>query len=151
MNYLAMREHYENEESLSKEEAFKKAIEEYKDLQLIKLPMAYNCDFAAVKKGERFDEVVGVMEVKCRKGKFGQYPDLLISKNKIDGVINRWNLKKFWFVIAIRWDDKDVYYQWRPSHTDDHKVVIGGRKDRGDWQDTEPVYLIENKHFREFT
>ena len=142
-----MREHYENEASLTAEGAFKKDIEAKKGYKLVKLPMIYNADFAAIKPVGNYDQVVGVMELKCRKGDFGKYPSLLISKNKIDSVISRWNLKKHWFVIAVRWDDKDVFYQWRDCH--DHEVVLGGRSDRQDWQDSEPVYLIENKFFKE--
>jgi hypothetical protein len=144
-----MRELYEDEASLSKEEQFAMEIERVKGYQLIKLPMVYNADFAAIKpeNNGHYETVVGVLELKCRKGNFGRYPSLLISKNKIDSIVSRWNLKKHFFVIAVRWDDVDVYYQWRG--TDDHEVVIGGRSDRRDWQDREPVYMIHNEYFKE--
>jgi hypothetical protein len=52
------------------------------------------------------------------------------------------------FVLCVRYQDADASYRWDPK--DIHQVVIGGRTDRGDWQDTEPVYLIDHKLFKKF-
>ncbi len=98
-------------------------------LTLAKLPVAYEVDFA-VARGER---VVGVAEVKVR-GRY--YATLMVSLHKAQA------LRRFaadglraWLVLCV---PGGVYVR-RLTPDERLDIRMGGRTDRGDWQDVEPV------------
>lgn len=145
-----MRAMLETSEDLNREEQFALDLQTKKKIQLVKLPIKLYADYAMVKHDKEIDRdvVYGLVEIKIRNMTFGQHPTFMISKGKIDRIVNDWNLDRFMFVLCVRYIDTDASYRWDPN--DLHQVVIGGRTDRGDWQDTEPVYLIDHKLFKRF-
>ena len=107
-----------------------------------KLPIRYGVDFAIITNGE----ITAWAEVKCRNNSSALYPTLMISAAKIwQGVYTSINTGKPFFVVA-EWTDKIGFI--RIETVKDIKIGFGGRTDRGDTQDIEPVYLIPIKAFK---
>ena len=107
-----------------------------------KLPKSYAIDFGMVRQ----KEVAAWVEVKCRDNPMGQYPTLAISLKKITtGLeLSEWTTKPF--LLVVRWTDATAYMH--VSTRDQFTVEIGGRKDRGDWQDMEPMAHFPTESFQ---
>lgn len=94
-------------------------------------PRSYQMDWLLMNKTLRY-----FLEIKRRNVKHDEYPTLLLSAHKWDygrGMAERFGVG---FLLAIEyqdgiwiWDTKDI----KPN------VKMGGRMDRGDDQDMEPV------------
>lgn len=94
-----------------------------------KLPVAYEVDFCVL----RDERVIGVVEVKVRTR---AYDTLLVSLHKAQA------LRRFAACGLIAWLLVQVpagLYARRVLPDEPLDVRWGGRKDRGDWQDMEPV------------
>lgn len=111
----------------------------------VKLPLRYEIDFAMVDG----DKICAFAEVKCRTNPFGQYPTLMISAAKLISGITLSGMTGCPFWLIVQWTDKvgalevDSISKWRMS--------IGGRRDRGDDQDIEPVVHIPTTAFKILT
>jgi hypothetical protein len=120
---------YESAHDRERERAVAEATFGPHGLSVRKLPLAYEVDFAVL-RGER---VVGVVEVKVR-GR--AYETLLLSLHKLQALQRcaRSGLRA-WVLVSV---PEGVYAQRiRPDEPVD--VRWGGRTDRGDPQDVEPV------------
>lgn len=106
-----------------------------------KLPIRYGVDFLVF----RNDVAHAWIEVKCRNNPKDQYPDLMISVAKILEGIKTSQMTGLPFVLVIEWTD--VVGTLRIHNTDGFKMGWGGRDDRGDAQDQEPVFHIPTAHF----
>lgn len=106
-----------------------------------KLPIRYGVDFMIFRNETPFKWV----EVKCRNNPKDQYPDLMISVAKIVGGINLSEKTGIPFVLVIDWSD--CICSLRIYNTDGFKMSWGGRADRNDAQDMEPVFHIPTAHF----
>lgn len=105
------------------------AVVEPYGLKAMKLPRTYEVDYGVT----RGDELVGVAEVKVR-GR--AYDTLMLSLHKAQA------LRRFaheglraWLVACV---PSGVYVR-RISARERFDIRLGGRTDRGDWQDVEPV------------
>jgi len=106
-----------------------------------KLPIRYGVDFAIIKDGE----ITAWVEVKCRFNESDKYPTLMISAAKIwQGVYTSINTGKPFFVVA-EWTDKIGFT--KIETVEGLSLGFGGRTDRNDSQDVEPVYFIPIKIF----
>lgn len=127
-----MRPTYESGADLAAEQAAIGVAAQTWGASYAKLPNQYRVDFAVL----RNKSIVAWAEVKCRKHPHGQYPTLILSLAKhIAGVEMERQTDKPFLVLA-RWQDRLGYI--RPSQGS-YEVCIGGRTDRNDWQDIEPV------------
>lgn len=106
-----------------------------------KLPIRYGVDFIIFRNEAPFK----LVEVKCRNNPRDQYPDLMISVAKIVEGIKLSELMGIPFVLVVEWSD--CIGSLRIYNTDGMKVSWGGRNDRGDPQDMEPVYHINTAWF----
>jgi len=104
----------------------------------IKLPKAYNVDYLiSTRKGPR-----AWIEVKCR-GRW--YDEMLISLNKVYAGQRHAEMTGLPFIMMycvgddIRWIDLTNASLRGESGL---KLSVGGRTDRGDSQDVEPVVMI---------
>jgi hypothetical protein len=120
---------YESARDRELERAVAGAAFEPHGLSVRKLPLAYEVDFAVL-RGER---VIGVVEVKIR-GR--AYETLMLSLHKLQA-LRRYagSGLRAWLLVSV---PAGVYAKRiRPDEPID--VRWGGRTDRGDPQDVEPV------------
>ena len=91
--------------------------------------------------------ILGFGEIKVRTNTHDTYPTYMLSLEKWQvGVALRKNLRlPVW--LFVQFSDK---LMWAPfDHTDTIEVGMGGRFDRGDKDDLEPVVLIPMNLFEE--
>lgn len=142
---------YESEETLMAEEEVKRKIEAQWKIKLIKLPVKTRFDFFM--KGPS-GEGIGFAEVKCRSCKKSDYATYMLSLDKFlhgkkfTTYLTRENGRPMAAILFVRWRDEDGYYQITKDST--VQVDIGGRTDRGDTRDTEPVAHISIREFKKF-
>jgi hypothetical protein len=131
-----VRPTYETARDVDNERAVAEVIERRLRLTARKLPRHYELDYVLTDG----DEVRGFAEIKCRTNALEQYPTYIISGHKWEYGL-RWEaLAHAPFVIVVRFTD-GIYY-CRPRYVQGHRVMLGGRRDRGDEQDIEPVVHI---------
>lgn len=132
---------YEGKDDMSREAVFSRLVAEKFNCTLVKMPKLSGVDFCISSDGE----LAGFLEVKVRTNRRQQYPTYMISAKKIamaESLMSAFGLPT---VLAVRWSDS-----W--GHTDlnglpQEYVSFGGRKDRNDPQDMEPVFLIPMSRF----
>jgi hypothetical protein len=109
-----------------------------------KLPRAYHVDWMLTKRGE----AKAFAELKCRNNPRSQYPTLMLSMHKwMHGKAMAQEIGGK-FLVIVKWSD-GIFY-----HTQgwcDVTYGVGGRKDRGDSQDIEPVVHIPTDYFKRVT
>lgn len=103
-----------------------------------KLPRAYRLDYALTRDGE----VVAWAEVKCRGKRYDSY---MLSLHKWTAALELAARTDLPALLVVRWPD-GVHFA--PFEDRVERVAIGGRTDRGDWQDVEPVVLLPSQRFR---
>ena len=134
---------YENAEDRSAETmAIKRFIDSLDgDVDFIKLPMQYKMDFAITRDGV----IIGLVEVKCRKYSKHAFSTYMISMSKLVAAAGYSSIG-IGCILLVQWTDS---MGWVKMDGDNWKVRIGGRKDRNDWQDVEPVTHIPIAEFKE--
>ena len=135
-----MRPIYESSKDLSNELRVSAHLKDCWNAEFVKLPMAYHVDWAVV----RGTEIKAFAEFKRRQNPKDRYPTFMISLNKWKNGRSLGNEIGVPFLIIVEWND-GLYYC-------DTKAVeptygFGGRTDRGDSQDQEPVVFINTKAF----
>lgn len=105
-----------------------------------KLPMAYYIDWLMMRGGKP----VACMEVKCRNNPRAQYPTLMLSLAKWMHGLQFSELMGIPFLVAVQWTD-GIF--WHKAGSFPVSFGFGGRKDRGDSQDMEPVVFIPTDAF----
>lgn len=107
----------------------------------VKLPRSYSVDWALV----RGAGVVAWAETKRRRNRREDYPTLMLSLNKVrEGVALAADTGSK-FIVVVEWDD---CVGWIEPDLAALSVGIGGRKDRNDPADMEPVVHIPTGSFR---
>lgn len=107
-----------------------------------KNPKAYPIDWCAYKSSK----LTAWIEIKCRSNAKDKYPTLLLSYHKIVDGINLSATSGASFMLFVRFTD-GVFY-WRcPKDVTSYRVDNGGRTDRNDSQDMEPVIHIPMEEF----
>jgi hypothetical protein len=97
-----------------------------------KLPIAYKADYALVEDGD----VKAFVEIKCRNVNHDTYDTIILSLRKwhdINEMAQRINIPA---VFVIRYDDGVFSIPMRETPD---AITIGGRVDRNDSRDIEPV------------
>lgn len=136
------RQSYETEENLVKEREIADFIEVLWDAKLVKNPSSYRIDFGVIKKGC----VKGWVEVKERKIGLTTYPTVILSLRKwMEGRnLAAGTQTRFFFVIQLL----DGRILCTDETTTERDVKYGGRKDRNDINDFEPVVHIPISDFK---
>ncbi len=101
----------------------------------------YCPDVSFWRKGER----VAIGEIKCRTCAKDTYPTYMISKAKVDGIVERWSPTPAFLIV--RWRGDGIWWVKLDS-IDNWRVANGGRKDRGNPKDIEQCYHIQIAEFR---
>lgn len=108
----------------------------------IKLPIRYAIDFAM------FDgkQITSWVEVKCRKNSQAAYPTLMISAAKLIEGLNLARHSGKPFYLVVEWTDRIGFLEIKALT--DFAIGYGGRVDRADAQDMEPVVFIPTDQFK---
>lgn len=137
-----MRPTYETDADRGREADFSNILCQVFRCTLYKLPIRYGLDFSVVKDGR----TIGFLETKIRTNPSGQYPTYMISAGKFmsaDALTRSTGLP---CRLAVMWTDNWGYTDL--ALTPEIVVSMGGRRDRGDEQDIEPVHLIPISSFQ---
>lgn len=131
---------YENSSTLEEEIKFFRdlttSVTEYKQCRFRKLPLSYRleCAIEHIPTGK----VTGFCEFKRRRNLRTHYPTLMLSLHKYRELAACSEFSDA--LLFVRWNDRDGLYEVNKHANPD--IRWGGRKDRGDWQDREPVVHI---------
>lgn len=134
-----MRPIYETPDTLRDERAVIQSACAHWGCESIKLPMSYRIDFAVLMGGQ----VEAWAEVKCR-GKM--YPEMYLSLGKWSAGKELSRATGLPFLLLYSFKDRGVF--WRRVDEDSPSFVIGGRTDRNDWQDIEPMAVFSLNTFQ---
>jgi hypothetical protein len=137
-----MRPMYERPSHLAAERAAIGVVEGAWRVRAVKLPIAYGVDYALTRDNRA---VCGFVEVKCRNNASGQYPTYLLSLGKLLAARRLAAATRLPFALVVTFSDGA--YFWLDGG-EEVAVEIGGRADRGDWQDTEPCAMIPMSRFK---
>jgi len=135
-----MRPMYENANDLRSEQNLISYVSDCWNVASYKLPMSYKIDYVMY----RDESPVGFAEVKVRTHTFGTFPTYIISLAKVmeaRRLARETNTKS---ILIVSWTDKTGYLDFF-SH---HQIKHGGRSDRNDWQDQEPMCHFDLKDFK---
>lgn len=123
---------YETAEDLKRESDVIAFYAKKKRCEYHKLPIAYKADYALMRDGE----LKAFAEIKCRKVTHDKYDTIILSLLKwhdINALAQRVNVPA---MLVVRYTD-GVYTI--PLREVPDSIEIGGRVDRGDDRDVEPV------------
>ena len=132
-----MRPLYETPESLENEQRVADLLEMYWSRKLVKLPIAYQVDFAVVK-----EDITAWAEIKCRTT---EYPEMYLSLHKWMAGKELSRQTGLPFILVYAFNGK---VHWKTVENDTPRIVIGGRTDRQDWQDIEPMAVFKLDQFK---
>ena len=136
-----MRPIYETDDDLSREARFAAIISDSFKCKLHKMPIRYGLDFAAIKDGR----TIGFLETKIRMNPVEKYPTYMISLGKFMSAEAITRATSLSCRLAVMWTNGWGFVKM--EMTPDVVVSVGGRRDRGDDQDVEPVCLIPISSF----
>ena len=131
-----MRQIYETRSDLDNEKSICKTIEAACGLRLKKLSIKYNLDFIGFRNGK----AVAVIEVKKRHNSYSRYPTLILSLAKYNRGVEFYRVNDLKFIFCVQFEDGYFFYEYQ--NEDRFDVQIGGRTDRNDVEDIEPVMHI---------
>jgi hypothetical protein len=133
---MEFRPTYETSGDLEKETlAVKKFIASFGgDVDFAKLPIQYKMDFCLIHNRM----VRTFVEVKCRTNEKAAYSTYIISMSKIVAATSYSSIGVN-CLLLVQWSDQMGWVDMCKHKWD---AKMGGRKDRGDWQDIEPVVHI---------
>lgn len=143
---MPSRKIYENTGTKKSEREFADLIQARAKLTIVKLPRAYQLDYAMV------DEKMVIkrwLEIKCRKHRgYGVYKDLMLSYHKFRAGLELSRETGLDFLLAYQFGDQN--YMAKITESTPYTLAYGGRSDRGDSEDQEPVALIPTDEFVKF-
>jgi len=135
---------YESQHDLSNEERVAATLGSLWGCQFHKMPIRYHVDWALTKD----DRVTAFAELKARNNPIGKYGTFMISLAKWVTGNELSRSANVPFLIVVKWTD-GLY--WHKTGTAEVEVKMGGRFDRNDSQDFEPVVHIKTENFTRTT
>ena len=93
----------------------------------------------------RGDDMVGLIEVKCRACPSAESPDYAISEAKWLAMIEEGRAQGVPVFLVVRFTDKTL---WIPVTPGNFRVYRGGRRDRNDKCDVEPMVHLPWARFK---
>tara|TARA_R100000951_G_scaffold113097_1_gene114476 strand:- start:299 stop:718 length:420 start_codon:yes stop_codon:yes gene_type:complete len=132
---------YENESTLQAEKEFAQYAQQKLLCFLVKCPRSFKIDFAATRK----NQVVSFIEYRKRTNDFNEYPTFMIAASKkiaAQAINKASGLPVYLFV---KWADHLGYTDLTNCKS---SWNVGGRTDRNDPADFEPVIHIDLSEFK---
>lgn len=144
---MAVRSKFETSKDRWLEEIVAFALSDCWQVEMKKLPVHQRMDFAMV----RPDGSVGALcEIKVRKFKWGDFPDVILSASKVKYAKEMsvaFGLKTIFVVM-----DKTGEVRYIPMETMDYPLAYGGRTSSPrDDQDSELILHVPNEDFVRLT
>lgn len=136
------RPQYESQADVSREASVAEILASSWKCGISKLPRLYSCDYAAMRSGE----ISAWVEIKCRNA---SYPTYIISLHKWMKGIELSEATGLPFLLVVSWPvngKREVMFL--NVKRGPVKVIIGGRKDRNDAADQEPMVEVPLSEFR---
>lgn len=131
-----MRPTYETKSDRARERRVAERLARLASKRAQQMPLRYQVDWALL---DRFDRVCMWLEIKCRTNPMMQYPTYMLSLGKYHSMVQLQNNSNLPVRLVVQWSDHVGVLQVPAPH----EIKIGGRKDRSDWQDQEPVALFD--------
>tara|TARA_R100000329_G_scaffold151389_2_gene147308 strand:+ start:873 stop:1310 length:438 start_codon:yes stop_codon:yes gene_type:complete len=135
--------HPETKYDLSNEEAIIKKASACWNVDYHKLPIQYKLDYALTAKSY-CNKIKAFCEVKKRNNNILDYGSYIISLAKIQAGRELAKITNTTSILIVQWNDMLGYVDFNV----DFDCIIGGRFDRNDWQDKEPLAEIHIKKFK---
>lgn len=133
---------YETSENRKNERLAAKELAEIFDCQVVQNKKLYPADYSLVRNGK----VSAIGEIKVRTCSKDKYSTFFISADKIHKCKNFAREFKLQFFLFVWWSDG--LYGLNLMDTETEKLTIGGRFDRGDSQDVEPMAHYDTSIFK---
>lgn len=134
-----MRPRYERPRDLVNERKVAERMAQ-RGIELRKLPISYRLDFAMFRDGK----LRGFAEVKTRNNRHDSYPTLMISLGKVMAARQLAEVSETRSVLLVQYLD-GLYWC---NFASPFEVAMGGRWDRGDDDDVEPVAHFPSEAFK---
>ena len=134
------RPKYETSYDLSNEGSIIKIVSNKWNVNFCKLPMSYRLDYALYKS----DNLRGFCEVKRRKYRKSDFQTYIISLDKVIKARELASITNTKSVLIVSWVDVIGWIDFN----NDFVCRQGGRVDRSDWQDVEPMCHFNIQEFK---
>lgn len=138
---INMRPTYETTHDLTREQAVAEKLTQAWGCEVVKTPPKTPYDYCALRDGL----VSAIVEIKVRNNKSNKYPTFMLSLDKVSNCSLHSGTIGCPLIIVVQYTDKLKYWMF---NKDDYSVGIGGRTDRGDSQDVEPVIYVPINKFK---
>ncbi len=112
-------------------------------LRCYKLPISYRVDWIVY---DNHGSLHGFIELKGRKVSRNRYPTLILSLAKFASGCDLARVTRSHFWVGAKWVDGLGFFR---ADGCDVEVKMGGRTDRGDSADIEPVVHLPIKEFQD--
>ena len=142
MTVVGVRPLYETDEDRGREGSFIEELCIAWQCEARKLPMHYKLDFAMIRDGT----IKAFLETKVRNYTMDYFDAYMLSMSKVLAAQEYSAFADVPSLLAVRWSDGDGFIAL--NRLEDFNVGFGGRADRGDPQDIEPVVFIPIANFR---
>lgn len=144
-----MRKQYETKGDRQREQAVLSLIDQLWKCESVKLPKQYRLDYGIL----RGDHMTALAEVKVRNVRSDKYATLMVSAEKIRTGMDWASKFPMKFILFVGYEDGIFWCDasnlpWATVNYPGIFLGIGGRKDRNDWQDVEPVVHIPKQLFK---
>lgn len=113
--------------------------------KLVALPRLHPADYAITKPD---GQIIVMLEVKCRRQKIEVYPSLILSARKVSSTMTFCDHANIAYCIAADWADAIGIISVTAERMRGWRCDMGGRTDRGDSDDIEPVFHIPVSDFK---
>ena len=138
----ASRPLYETQTDLLRELSFIDSLCDLWKCDSRKLPIRYKLDYALLREGV----IAAFLEVKTRRYPKDHFETYMISMEKVQAAQEHSRFAKVPALLAVKWQDKSGYVYL--NNLKDITIGFGGRFDRDDEQDREPVVYIPISQFK---
>jgi hypothetical protein len=129
-----MRPVYETDEQIAGEEGFARQLSKLYGAEVMRTPKFYPFDFTFV----RDKKVAALVELKTRTNSMDAYPTYMLSAHKFVSARSYSHYLDLPALLYVRWSCGAIGWL-NMGKSDPCKIAPGGRRDRGDAQDIEPV------------
>lgn len=130
---------YESQADRTNEQEVATDLFRYWRCTAAKLPIRYEVDYALCRNGQ----IMAWAEIKCRTTPRGLYPTYMVSLGKVLAGLELQKRTNLPFLLVVRWSDS---LGWISGPTA-REVTFGGRRDRADAADIEPMVHIPINQF----
>jgi hypothetical protein len=136
---------YERSGDLQREAKAIEAMGAVWGVQFAKTPKFYSIDFCMI---DQLGKVCGWVEIKGKTFARSTYPTFYTSTEKLLRLIRMGQFTGLPAFLVCSWLDGVFYIQPTPSDCRRWAIKVGGRVDRGDADDVEPVTHIPVEEFK---